>query len=179
MPALDLREVKSHPAGIALTARMSVQWGEAAVDGKDNQWKALGQWYAKLNACRDVEIRTENATRTRAGRKRERFLCQILLCFDNDIACPHAPAEISLLVEIKISHRPGQPARPHCGCPTPGGNAEDDCPPRGKVHEPRRTEFHTGPVVHRGAERRRKIGPRSAGVNFLIPIPVPPETIDA
>jgi hypothetical protein len=52
MPALDLREVKSHPARAALAARMSVQWGDAAVDGKDNQWRALGQWVTTLEANR-------------------------------------------------------------------------------------------------------------------------------
>ena len=52
MPALDLRDVKSHPAGAALAARMSVQWGDAAVDGKDNQWRALGQWTAQLEEHR-------------------------------------------------------------------------------------------------------------------------------
>ena len=38
MPALDLRDVTSHPEWAALSARMSVQWGDAAVTGKDNQW---------------------------------------------------------------------------------------------------------------------------------------------
>jgi 1-acyl-sn-glycerol-3-phosphate acyltransferase len=52
MPALDLREVKSHPAWAALAARMSVQWGDAAVEGKDNQWRAIGQWTAKLEEHR-------------------------------------------------------------------------------------------------------------------------------
>jgi hypothetical protein len=31
---------------------MSVQWGDAAVEGKDNQWRAIGQWVAKLEANR-------------------------------------------------------------------------------------------------------------------------------
>jgi hypothetical protein len=52
VPALDLREVKSHPDWAALVARVSVQWGDAAVEGKDNQWKALGQWCAHLQANR-------------------------------------------------------------------------------------------------------------------------------
>jgi hypothetical protein len=52
MPALDLREVKSHPDWWAIAARMSAQWGDAAVEGKDNQWRAIGQWYATLNANR-------------------------------------------------------------------------------------------------------------------------------
>jgi hypothetical protein len=52
MPALDLREVKSHPDWAALAARMSVQWGDAAVEGKDNQWRAIGQWTTKLEENR-------------------------------------------------------------------------------------------------------------------------------
>jgi Domain of Unknown Function with PDB structure (DUF3857)/Transglutaminase-like superfamily len=52
MPALDLREVKSHPAWSALAARMSVEWGDAAVEGKDNQWRAIGQWMTTLEANR-------------------------------------------------------------------------------------------------------------------------------
>ena len=52
MPALDLREVKSIPHWAALAARMSVQWGDAAVEGKDNQWRAIGQWFTTLEANR-------------------------------------------------------------------------------------------------------------------------------
>ena len=52
MPALDLRDVKSHPAWEALAARMSVQWGGAAVEGTDNQWRAIGQWTTDLEANR-------------------------------------------------------------------------------------------------------------------------------
>ena len=52
MPALDLRDVKAHPEWAALAARMSVQWGDAAVDGKDNQWRAIGQWVTNLEANR-------------------------------------------------------------------------------------------------------------------------------
>jgi hypothetical protein len=52
MPALDLRDVKFHPTWTALAARMSVQWGDAAVDGKDNQWRAIGQWTTTLEANR-------------------------------------------------------------------------------------------------------------------------------
>jgi len=52
MHSLDLREVKSCPEWATLAARMSVHWGDAAVEGKDNQWKALGQRYAKLDADR-------------------------------------------------------------------------------------------------------------------------------
>jgi Domain of Unknown Function with PDB structure (DUF3857)/Transglutaminase-like superfamily len=50
--ALDLRDVPSHPEWQALAARMSVQWGEAAVDGTDNEWKAIGQWVTTLEADR-------------------------------------------------------------------------------------------------------------------------------
>jgi hypothetical protein len=52
MPALDLRDVKAHPDWEALAARMSVQWGDAAVEGKDNQWRAIGQWVTTLEADR-------------------------------------------------------------------------------------------------------------------------------
>jgi hypothetical protein len=52
MPALDLRDVKSHPAWSALAARMSVQWGDAAVEGKDNQWRAIGKWVTTLEENR-------------------------------------------------------------------------------------------------------------------------------
>jgi hypothetical protein len=31
---------------------MSVQWGDAAVEGKDNQWRAIGQWVSTLEANR-------------------------------------------------------------------------------------------------------------------------------
>ena len=52
MPALDLRDLRSGPEWQALAARMSVQWGDAAVNGKDNQWRALGQWITTLEANR-------------------------------------------------------------------------------------------------------------------------------
>ena len=42
-PHSTLRDLQLRPLG-ALAARMSVQWGDAAVDGKDNQWRAIGQW---------------------------------------------------------------------------------------------------------------------------------------
>ena len=41
MPALTLRDIPAHPQWVTLAARMSVQWGDAAVDGTDNQWRAL------------------------------------------------------------------------------------------------------------------------------------------
>jgi hypothetical protein len=52
MPALTLRDIPSTPEWAALSARMSVQWGDAAVEGKDNQWRAIGQWVTTLEANR-------------------------------------------------------------------------------------------------------------------------------
>jgi len=52
MPALDLRELKSGPEWRSLVARMSVQWGDAAVEGKENQWRAIGEWTTTLEANR-------------------------------------------------------------------------------------------------------------------------------
>ena len=52
VPALDLRDIPSRPEGAALTARMDVLWGDAAVEGKDNQWRALGQRWTTLEANR-------------------------------------------------------------------------------------------------------------------------------
>lgn len=49
---LILRDIPSRPEWSALSARMNVQWGEAAVAGIDNQWKALGAWYTRLEADR-------------------------------------------------------------------------------------------------------------------------------
>jgi len=51
-PALILRDVPSRPDLGALAARMSVQWGDAAVAGTDNQWRAIGQWFTTLEANR-------------------------------------------------------------------------------------------------------------------------------
>lgn len=52
VPALDLRDIPSHPEWAALAGRMSVQWGDAAVDGVDGEWRALGNRYAELEAHR-------------------------------------------------------------------------------------------------------------------------------
>ena len=52
MPALTLRDIPSTPERAALEARMSVQWGQAAVEGRDNQWRAIGQWVTQLEANR-------------------------------------------------------------------------------------------------------------------------------
>jgi hypothetical protein len=50
--ALILRDVRSAPVWEALAASMCVQWGDAAIEGKDNQWRAIGQWVATLEANR-------------------------------------------------------------------------------------------------------------------------------
>jgi len=52
MPALILRDIPSRPEWAAMAARMSVQWGEAAVAGTDNQWRAIGNWVTILEADR-------------------------------------------------------------------------------------------------------------------------------
>jgi transglutaminase-like putative cysteine protease len=52
IPALTLRDIPSAPDRGALSARMSVQWGDAAVEGTDNQWRAIGQWITALEANR-------------------------------------------------------------------------------------------------------------------------------
>ncbi len=52
MHALDLRDIPSPPEWGSLAARMTVQWGDAAVAGKDNQWRAIGEWVSKLEANR-------------------------------------------------------------------------------------------------------------------------------
>lgn len=50
--ALDLRNVKASLEWDALAARMAVTWGDAAVKGNDNEWRALGQWMTTLEAKR-------------------------------------------------------------------------------------------------------------------------------
>jgi len=52
MQKLDLRDVKASPGWSALAARMSVSWGDAVVEGRDNQWRALGIWFTNLEANR-------------------------------------------------------------------------------------------------------------------------------
>jgi Domain of Unknown Function with PDB structure (DUF3857)/Transglutaminase-like superfamily len=49
---LDLRDVKASLDWDALAARMSVTWGQAAVSGKDNEWRAFGEWTTTLEANR-------------------------------------------------------------------------------------------------------------------------------
>jgi Domain of Unknown Function with PDB structure (DUF3857)/Transglutaminase-like superfamily len=51
-PALTLRDIPSRPEWAAVAARMSVQWGDAAVAGADNQWRAIGAWVTQLEANR-------------------------------------------------------------------------------------------------------------------------------
>jgi hypothetical protein len=53
-PAFSLRDIPSTPSWVALAARMTVQWGDAAVEGPDNQWRAIGQWVTQLEADRPV-----------------------------------------------------------------------------------------------------------------------------
>jgi Domain of Unknown Function with PDB structure (DUF3857)/Transglutaminase-like superfamily len=50
--ALDLRDVRSSLDEAALAARMSVEWGDAAVAGDDKEWRALGEWTTTLEAHR-------------------------------------------------------------------------------------------------------------------------------
>jgi hypothetical protein len=52
VPALTLRDVSSAPPWQALAGRMTVQWGEAAVAGRENEWRAIGEWVTKLEADR-------------------------------------------------------------------------------------------------------------------------------
>ena len=52
MPALDLENLHATPPWGALAARMSVKWGDAAVKGADNQWRALGLWQQQLEEHR-------------------------------------------------------------------------------------------------------------------------------
>jgi hypothetical protein len=52
MPALILRDVPSRPDLHSLAARMTVQWGDAAVAGTDNQWRAIGQSFTALEMGR-------------------------------------------------------------------------------------------------------------------------------
>jgi hypothetical protein len=50
--ALDLRDIPSAPHWDALAARMTVQWGDAAIVGSDNEWRAIGDWFTKLETGR-------------------------------------------------------------------------------------------------------------------------------
>ena len=69
VPALDLENIYATPPWGALAARMSVKWGDDAVQGTDNQWRALGLWQARLEEHRtdpDPEI-TAQARQLIAG----------------------------------------------------------------------------------------------------------------
>jgi Domain of Unknown Function with PDB structure (DUF3857)/Transglutaminase-like superfamily len=64
-PALTLRDIPSRPEWAAVAARMSVQWGDAAVAGNDNQWRAIGEWVTTLEANRpdpspDITAQTQS-----------------------------------------------------------------------------------------------------------------------
>jgi 1-acyl-sn-glycerol-3-phosphate acyltransferase len=50
--ALTLRDIPSHPDWWSLAGRMSVQWGDAAVEDRDKQWQAIGAWMTTLEAGR-------------------------------------------------------------------------------------------------------------------------------
>jgi hypothetical protein len=52
MQALNLRDVPSPPEWLALAGRMTVQWGDAAIAEKDQEWRALGEWVTKLEQDR-------------------------------------------------------------------------------------------------------------------------------
>jgi len=52
MPALDLENIRATPAWGALAARMAVKWGDTAVKGNDNQWRAIGRWQEQLEEHR-------------------------------------------------------------------------------------------------------------------------------
>ncbi len=52
MPALDLENIYAAPPWGALAARMSIKWGDGAVKGTDNQWRALGLWQEQLEEHR-------------------------------------------------------------------------------------------------------------------------------
>jgi Domain of Unknown Function with PDB structure (DUF3857)/Transglutaminase-like superfamily len=69
VPALNLENIYATPPWGALAARMSVKWGDVAVNGADNQWRALGLWLAHLEQHRtdpDPEI-TAQAQQLIAG----------------------------------------------------------------------------------------------------------------
>lgn len=50
VPGLDLRLIPGAPAWRAVNGRMTVQWGDAAVDGTEAQWHAIGAWMEQLEA---------------------------------------------------------------------------------------------------------------------------------
>jgi transglutaminase-like putative cysteine protease len=52
VPALNLRDVPSHPEWEALAGRMTVDWTDGAVAERDQEWRVLGEWVTKLEADR-------------------------------------------------------------------------------------------------------------------------------
>lgn len=52
VPALDLENLHAIPAWGALAARLSVKWGDSAVNGAENQWRQIGAWMDQLEAHR-------------------------------------------------------------------------------------------------------------------------------
>ena len=52
MPRLDLENLHAIPDGGSLLARMSLFWGDSAVQGTDAQWRMFGQWGEKLQEHR-------------------------------------------------------------------------------------------------------------------------------
>lgn len=52
VPALDLENLYATPHMGALSARVSIKWGDSAVKGADNQWRALGLWQDQLEEHR-------------------------------------------------------------------------------------------------------------------------------
>jgi len=67
VPALDLENIHATPPWRALAARMSVKWGDSAVKGAENQWRALGEWQGKLEEHRadptpEIEAKAKELT---------------------------------------------------------------------------------------------------------------------
>jgi len=52
IPALDLENAHATPPWEALAARMTVMWGDEAVKGTSNQWRAIGVWMDQLEEHR-------------------------------------------------------------------------------------------------------------------------------
>lgn len=52
VPALTLENLHAAPAWDALAARMEIKWADQAVNGADNQWRAIGHWMDQLDAGR-------------------------------------------------------------------------------------------------------------------------------
>lgn len=49
---LDLRDVPSHPAWLALAAWASLDWADVGVQGTDNRWRAMGNFFSNLETGR-------------------------------------------------------------------------------------------------------------------------------